>query len=199
MRNLPVGCFAGVTSRMVVQMLFARKALTTDCTIVRFVGGVSLHMAIQRRCVRKNMKADCASEHGSTQVTLAVTRQIVCVRECFTAYLKSSIRNLISICTSAFCIDCLLHAKVQRFPYLTRKRLPLGMISAMHDKLITKLKDLSAYLASVTANWYGRCTWTGSCLAIARLYVKFVQWDLLHDWSTILYRGNCLRGNSATH
>lgn len=106
---------------MVVQMLFARKALTTDCTIVRFVGGVSLHMAIQRRCVRKNMKADCASEHGSTQVTLAVTRQIVCVRERFTAY-------------------------------LTRKRLPLGMISAMHDKLITKLKDLSAYLASVTAN-----------------------------------------------
>lgn len=93
----------------------------------------------------------------------------------------------------------LLHAQVQRFAYLTRKRFPLGMISAMHNELITKLKDLSAYLASVTANWYRRCAWTGSCLTVTRFYIKFVQWDLLYDWSTVLYRGNCLRRNSATH
>jgi len=83
--------------------------------------------------------------------------------------------------------------------YLTREWLPLSMISAMYNELITKLEDLSAYLARVAANRHGRCARTRCRFTIARLYVEFVQLDLLHDWRAILYRGNCLCRHSAAH
>jgi len=83
--------------------------------------------------------------------------------------------------------------------HLARKRLSLRMISTMYNELITKLEDLSAYLASVTANRYWWRTRTGRGLAVARFYIELVQLDLLHDRCAILYRGNCLRGNGTTH
>lgn len=86
-----------------------------------------------------------------------------------------------------------------RIVYLTREWLSLGMISAMYNELITKLEDLSAYLASVAANRYGRCARAGRSFTVARLYVEFIQLDLLHDWRAILYRGNCLCRHSATY
>lgn len=55
-----------MTSRVVIQMLLARKTLTADRAIVRFVGGMSLHMTFQRRRVRKDVKANGAGKHGPT-------------------------------------------------------------------------------------------------------------------------------------
>lgn len=83
--------------------------------------------------------------------------------------------------------------------YLARKRLSFRMISTMYNELITKLEDLSAYLASVTANRHWRCARTGRGLAVTRLYVEFVKLNLLYDRSAVLYRGNCLRRNGTAH
>lgn len=69
----------------------------------------------------------------------------------------------------------------------------------MHNKLITKLEDLAAYLACVTANRDGRRAWTRRRLAITRFYIEFVQLDLLNDRCSILYRSNRLRWNGTAY
>jgi len=183
-------------------MFLSCKALTANRAIVWFVSGMSLHVAFQRGCICKYMETDCAGKHRSTQMTFAVTRKIIRIWKCFAAYLKSFASLIINSFNNKlyFAISRKNHGRIIKGSlYLTCKRFSFGVISTMHDKLITKLEDFATYFACMAANRNRWCTWARCCLAITRLYVELVQLDLLNDRCSVLYCSDRLRWNCTAY